>query len=98
MPLETTRFDIQDHLRTAEDRLLYLEAAFDDGDPALIAHALGDVARTVGMTSIAKEAGVTREALYKALSETGDPRLSTFFGVIKALGLKISIETDQNAA
>ncbi len=98
MPLETTRFDIQDHLKTADDRLLYLEAAFDDGDPALIAHALGDVARTVGMTSIAKEAGVTREALYKALSETGDPRLSTFFGVIKALGLKISIETDQNAA
>ncbi|WP_112979489.1 addiction module antidote protein [Rhizobium sp. AN80A] len=98
MPLETTRFDIQDHLKTPEDRLLYLEAAFDDGDPALIAHALGDVARTVGMTSIAKDAGVTREALYKALSETGDPRLSTFFGVIKALGLKISIEADQDAA
>jgi probable addiction module antidote protein len=98
MPLETSRFDIQDHLKTPEDRLLYLEAAFDDGDPALIAHALGDVARTVGMTSIAKEAGVTREALYKALSETGDPRLSTFFGVIKALGLKISIEADQDAA
>ena len=98
MPLETTRFDIQDHLKTPEDRLLYLEAAFDDGDPALIAHALGDVARTVGMTSIAKEAGVTREALYKALSETGDPRLSTFFGVIKALGLKISIEAAQDAA
>ncbi|MDM9629381.1 putative addiction module antidote protein [Rhizobium sp. S152] len=98
MPLKTTRFDIQDHLKTPEDRLLYLEAAFDDGDPALIAHALGDVARTVGMTSIAKDAGVTREALYKALSETGDPRLSTFFGVIKALGLKISIEADQDAA
>jgi len=98
MLLETTRFDIQDHLKTPEDRLLYLEAAFDDGDPALIAHALGDVARTVGMTSIAKDAGVTREALYKARGETGDPRLSTFFGVIKALGLKISIKADQDAA
>src|SRR4051812_32141266 len=64
MPLETTRFDIQDHLKTPEEQIVYLEAAFEDGDPALIAHALGDVARAVGMTSVAKEAGVTREALY----------------------------------
>ena len=91
MPLETTPFDVQDHLKTQEDRILYLEAAFEDGDPSLIAHALGDVAKAVGMSSVAKEAGVTREALYKSLSETGDPRLSTFFGVIKALGLKVSI-------
>ena len=98
MPLETTRFDVQDHLTTPDDRMLYLEAAFEDGDPALIAQALGDVARAAGMTSIAKEAGVTREALYKSLNEAGDPRLSTFLGVIKALGLKVSISTDQNAA
>ncbi|MFP3542047.1 putative addiction module antidote protein [Rhizobium sp. SIMBA_035] len=98
MPLETTRFDIQDHLKTPEEQIVYLEAAFEDGDPALIAHALGDVARAVGMTSVAKEAGVTREALYKSLSETGDPRLSTFFGVIKALGLKISISPGKDAA
>jgi probable addiction module antidote protein len=98
MPLETIRFDVQGHLKTPEERLLYLEAAFEDGDPALVAHALGDVARSVGMTSVARDAGVTREALYKALSETGDPRLSTFFGVIKALGLKISVAPDQDAA
>jgi probable addiction module antidote protein len=98
MPLETTRFDVLDHLKTADDRMLYLEAAFEDGDPALIAHALGDVARAAGMTSVAREAGVTREALYKSLSETGDPRLSTFLGVIKALGLKVSISADQDAA
>jgi probable addiction module antidote protein len=98
MPLETTRFDVLDHLKTPADHILYLEAAFEDGDPALIAQALGDVARAVGMTSVAKEAGVTREALYKSLSEAGDPRLSTFFGVIKALGLKVSISAGQDAA
>lgn len=67
----------------------YLEAAFEDGDPALIAAALGDVARAMGMTQLAGRAGVTREALYKALSADGDPRLSTFLGVMKALGLKL---------
>ncbi|WP_454850505.1 addiction module antidote protein [Rhizobium binxianense] len=92
MPLETTRFDVLDHLKTPEDRLAYLDAAFADGDPALIAHALGDVARSVGMTNVAKEAGVTREALYKALSEKGDPKLSTLLGVVRALGVKITVE------
>lgn len=98
MPLETTRFDVLDHLKTPDDRMLYLEAAFEDGDPSLIAHALGDVARAVGMTSVAKDAGVSREALYKSLSEAGDPRLSTFLGVIKALGLKVSISANQDAS
>jgi len=98
MPLETTRFDILDHLKTPEDRVAYLEAAFEDGDAALITHALGDVARSVGMTTIAREAGVTREALYKALSETGDPKLSTLLGVMKALGLKFSVTAVDDAA
>jgi len=90
MPLETTRFDVQEHLKTPEDRAAYLEAAFEDGDPALITHALGDVARAIGMTAVAKEAGVTREALYKSLSDRGDPRLSTLIGVMKAVGLKLA--------
>jgi probable addiction module antidote protein len=68
----------------------YLEAAFEDGDPSLIAAALGDIARAIGMTQLATQAGVTREALYKALSASGDPRLSTFLGVMKALGLKLT--------
>ncbi|WP_313609302.1 addiction module antidote protein [Rhizobium sp.] len=91
MALETTRFDVLDHLKTPEERFAYIEAAFEDGDPSLIAHALGDVARSIGMSSVAKEAGVTREALYKALSETGDPKLSTLIGVAKALGVKLSV-------
>lgn len=90
MPIETTKFDIQDHIKTPEDRLAYIEAAFEDGDPALIAHALGDVARSIGMTQVAKEAGITREALYRALSEKGDPKLSTLLGVMKALGAQLS--------
>jgi probable addiction module antidote protein len=90
MALKTTRFDILDHLKTPEARLAYLDAAFEEGDPAFIAVALGDVARAIGMSSVAKEAGVTREALYKALSPTGDPKLSTLLGVARALGVKLA--------
>ena len=90
MTLETTKFDIQNHLKTPEDRAAYIEAALEDGDVSLITHALGDVARAVGMSDVAKEAGVTREGLYKALSEKGDPRLSTLLGVMRALGLQLS--------
>lgn len=75
---------------TPWDPSAYLEAAFEDGDPALIATTLGDIARAIGMTQLASQAGVTREALYKALSPTGDPRLSTLLGVIRALGLKLT--------
>lgn len=54
--------------------------------------ALGDIAKSKGMANVAREAGVTREALYRALSKTGDPRLSTLLGVMKALGLEISVK------
>ncbi|MGO4670054.1 addiction module antidote protein [Bosea sp. 2RAB26] len=91
MPLETTRFDIQEHLKTPEQQLAYIEAALEEDDPAFLAKALGEVARARGMTQVAKDAGVTREALYRALSEKGDPRLSTLMGVMKALGLKLRV-------
>jgi probable addiction module antidote protein len=87
--LRTSVWDPAEYLSTARSIAAYLEAAFDDGDPALIAAALGDVARAKGMAKLASQAGVTREALYKALSPSGDPRLSTFVGVMKALGIKI---------
>jgi len=90
MPLKTTRFDILDHLKTPEERIAYLDAAFEEGDPAFITVALGDVARSIGMTSVAKRAGVTREALYKALGPEGDPKLTTLLGVAKALGIKLT--------
>ena len=92
MPLETSKFDIQDHLKTPEDRAAYLEAAFEEGDTVFITHALNDVARAIGMTDVAKAAGVTREGLYKALSAKGDPKLSTLLGVTRALGVRLSVE------
>jgi probable addiction module antidote protein len=90
MALETFPWDTAEFLESPEDIAGYLEAVFEEGDPALITHALGVIARAKGMTQIARKAGVTREALYKALTPDGDPRLSTFLGVIKALGMKVS--------
>jgi probable addiction module antidote protein len=90
MSIKTTLWDVTEYLDSSESIAEYLEAAFEDGDPALIAAALGDVARAMGMTQLAGKAGVTREALYKALSPTGDPRLSTFLGVMKGLGIKLT--------
>jgi probable addiction module antidote protein len=90
MALKTTLWDPSEYLDSPDAIAAYLEAAFEDGDPALLAAALGDIARAMGMTEIAGRAGVTREALYKALSATGDPRLSTFLGVMKALGIKLT--------
>ena len=90
MPLDISAWDSAAYLETPEDVALYLEAAFDDGDPRVIAHALGIVARSKGMSAVAREAGVTREALYKALSEDGDPKLTTLLGVMKALGVRLT--------
>jgi probable addiction module antidote protein len=91
--IETSPWDAAEQLDTPEEIAANLEAAFEEGDPAFFTHALGIVARAKGMSKIAEEAGVTREALYKALSSTGDPRLSTLLGVVKALGLRLAITT-----
>ena len=89
MAVKTAPWDPADYLESPKAIVAYLGAAFEDGDPALVAAALGDIARAKGMTQLAAQTGVTREALYKALSPNGDPRLSTFLGVIKALGIKL---------
>lgn len=89
MAIETEPFDAAEFLTSPESQMELLGDAFDSGDATYIAHALGVIAKAKGMTSVAKDAGVTREALYKALSEKGDPRLSTLLGVAKALGLKL---------
>ena len=91
MALETRPWDPFEHLKTAEGVREYLEAAFDDGDPALIAAALGDVARARGMSEIAREAGISREAMCKAFRPNGNPTLDTLARVIRALGLKLTI-------
>jgi probable addiction module antidote protein len=79
------------YLKTDEDIANYLEAVFEDGDPALISHAFGVVARAKGMTQIAKATGLGRESLYKALSPEGNPEFATVLKVMRALGLKLKV-------
>ena len=93
--MKITEYDTAEFLKTPQDIADYLEAVFEDGEPALISQALGIVARAKGMTSVAKQAGVTREALYKSLSDRGDPTLSTFMGVLKALNIRMAIVPDK---
>lgn len=76
-------------IETPEDAALFLQAAFEDGTPAEIAHALGTVARSRGMTALADKTGLQRQALYKALDAAGNPTLDTLIKVIRALGLKL---------
>ena len=90
---KTIPWDSADHLETAADIAAYLEAAFEDGDPALIGHALGTVARARGMSEIAQRTGMGRQSLYKALSANGHPEFSTVLNVVRALGLKLTITT-----
>jgi len=87
----TTTWDAADYLKSDEDIAQYLEAVFEDGDPALVAAALGDVARAKGMSQVARAAGLGRESLYKALSSSGNPEFATVLKVIRALGLKIKL-------
>jgi probable addiction module antidote protein len=92
MTLRTVPFDAADYLDDTESQTELLTDAFESGDASYIANALGIVARARGMTSVAKDAGVTREALYRSLSKDGDPRLTTLLGAIKALGLQLSVK------
>lgn len=98
MAIETSPWDVTEFLTTDEAIAAYLEAALEDGEPHVVAMALGNIARAKGMTSVANDAGITREALYKSLSEKGDPKLSTLLGVIKALGLRVTIAPASQAA
>ena len=90
----TTRYDVAEHLRTPEEMAAYLEACLEeaDGDAAFIAKALGDIARAKGMTQVARDAGLSRESLYKTLSGDRNPGFDTVLKIIKALGLKLHVE------
>ncbi|WP_298165209.1 addiction module antidote protein [Novosphingobium sp.] len=90
--MELRPFDPANHLETEEDILFYLEAAMEGNDPKHIASALGDVARSKGMTEIARKTGLGRQALYSALSESGNPTLETLVAVLSALGLELTIQ------
>ncbi|MVZ98597.1 putative addiction module antidote protein [Sphingorhabdus sp. IMCC26285] len=92
MALKTLPFDPARHIETEEDIFYYLEAAMEGNDPRHIARALGDVARSQGMTDIAKKTGLGRQALYTALSENGNPTLETLTAVLGALGFELTIQ------
>ncbi len=87
----TTIWDPAAHLSNADDIAAYLEAALQDGDPQLVAAALGDIARAKGMSQVARDAGLGRESLYKSLSSSGNPELATVLKVISALGLELHV-------
>jgi len=92
--VETKPFDAARYVTSPQAQQELLDDAFASGNAAYIADALGIIARARGMTEVAKAAGVTREALYKSLSEEGDPRLTTLLGVARALGVTLSAHID----
>ena len=91
---KTTAYDVAEHLRTPEEMAAYLDAWLEEApdDAAGIARALGDIARAKGMTQVAKDAGLSRESLYRALSAEGNPSFATVLKVAKALGVKLHAE------
>lgn len=96
---KTTRYDVSEHLRTPEEMAAYLDACIEEasGDAAFIAKALGDIARAKGMSQVARDAGLSRESLYKALSGERSPGFDTILKVVSALGLSLHAEAARTA-
>lgn len=92
---KTTRYDVAEYLRTPEEMAAYLEACLEEanGDAAFVAKALGNIARAKGMSQVARDAGLSRESLYKALSGERSPGFDTILKVVDALGLALHAET-----
>jgi probable addiction module antidote protein len=90
MALKTTKWDVTEFLDSEKRIAMFLEAAFEEDDPSLITAALGEVARARGMMQMAKDTGISREALYRALSKEGRPEFNTILKVMKAFGLRLS--------
>lgn len=92
--LKLRKWDTAGHLKTEEDIQLYLEACFEEAgdDAAFIARVLGDIARARSMTQLARDTGIGRESLYKALSGEVSPRFDTILKVMRALGLKLTVQ------
>jgi probable addiction module antidote protein len=92
MPVKTRPFDPATYLDNNAACAAYLDEAIETGDPAFIADALGVVARSRGMSKVARETGLSRESLYRALSRDGNPELSTLLRVMRALGLRLAVK------
>ncbi len=93
MKTKTRSYDAAEYLATEEEMAVYLEAALEEGEPALVVQALGTIAKARGMSQIARETGLGRESLYKALSLGGNPEFATVIKVIRALGIRLHAET-----
>ena len=89
---KTLPYDVAESLESEADMAAYLEVALEDGDPALVIRALGNIARARGMSQIARQTGLGRESLYKALSGEGNPEFTTVLKVVRALGLKLKAQ------
>ena len=100
MAIKTGRWDSARYLETEEDRAAYLDACMEEAgdDAGFIAHALGVVARSRSMSQLARDTGLTREGLYKALSEDGNPSFSTVLKVVDALGYRFSLVREPRAS
>lgn len=90
--IELRPWDSAEHLKTDEDTIFYLEVCLAEDDPTLIVYALGVIARARGMTQLARDAGLSRESLYKELSGESNPEFATVMKVIKALGFRLHVE------
>ena len=99
MTLNTKPFSYDAHIDTPEDAVRYIEAALDEVGPEHLKSALLGIAHSKGMTLLAEKSGLSRAGLYRALSEQGDPKLSTVFAILKALGLRMTLQPlDETAA
>lgn len=93
--VQIRQWDSAAHLRTEEEMAAYLDAALDEAgdDPRFVAHALGVIARARGMSQLARDTGVKRESLYRALSGEGNPEFATIWKVVRALGIRLHAES-----
>jgi len=98
MTIETTQWDVTEHLDSEEMIAAYLDAIMEEGGVALMRTALGDVAKARGMTDLAERTGITRSGLYKALAEKGNPSMDTMDTVLRAMGLRLSISPIKDPA
>jgi probable addiction module antidote protein len=92
MKTKTRSYDAAEYLATEEEMAAYLDAALEEGEPALVIQALGTIAKERGMSQIARDTGLGRESLYKALSLGGNPEFATVIKVIRALGIRLHAE------
>jgi probable addiction module antidote protein len=95
MVLKTRAWDPAEHLDSVEDIAAYLDAALEDGDPKLVAAAMGDIARAKGMSGLARDTGLSRESLYRALSAEGNPELGTVLRVLRAMGVRLRASPEE---